>query len=74
MKISMNGVEETALYNLLRAYSVIKNLQHDPDFDYGGATNLEYHLEVRFTSEGDLFTVVIPELGVSKDITDYTKR
>lgn len=73
MQINMNGVEETALYNLLRAYSVIKNLQHDPDFDYDHATNLEYHLEVRFTTEGNIFTVVIPEFCVSKDITDYTR-
>ena len=73
MQIKMNSAEETALYNLLRAYSVIKNLQHDPDFDYGGARNLVYHLEVKFTTEGNIFTVVIPELGVSKDITDYAK-
>ena len=71
MQIKMNDTEVAALNKVLNACSTLKNLQHDPDFDYEGETNVDYHLEVRFTGLGTTFIVVVEEFGISKDITDY---
>lgn len=71
MQINMNDTEVAALNKVLLACSVIKNLQHDPEFNYEGVTNIDYHLEVRFTGLGTTFIVVVEEFGISKDITDY---
>lgn len=68
MQINMNDTEVAALNKVLLACSVIKNLQHDPEFK---VTSIDYHLEVRFTGLGTTFIVVVEEFGISKDITDY---